>query len=808
LNLDAAGATNSVFLNNAGVAGSFILNGLAVRNLLEEALLDAANAAKAVSALAAGATNAQKAAAALPFQYSPVGAANTATIDLGSGIADGIYFGAAAANVDGEVFFGYAVVNKNLIETLIVEGTRLVDGEIVLLTTLGDAEFVATGELVDGKDDFYELIPGDLVEALKAPVQQQIITELSTQYDFTSRGVFGQVTLTSSALSQRFGAETLLVVEEIAKQGIDGMVAERAAALGLVFRDTAPSATPARNVTNPLYSQQVYNPAIVGNANLIFPGVAFTRVSFESSNRDVLDVDSTGRITVRRLEVDGTATVTMRLEFDSQEFTYTTTYRALTVSSYNREILNQLHAVQLSTADTSITLEGRRVIQGLSLELENPVSEAYTDYSKTSRPFLLVDSGILISTSAGVTTSGVSQAQLDDTALTGGQNFGWFLNYGQSTARAITNLSQLTPGTYTLTAVIQFDTTGTTPLEVTRRVSLTVLSAADATAAVLAGVKPGSLLPGGLITTETAAASLSRNSTILGVVVDWTISTPTSNSFTDAVNDTAGVKLAELTTSKSTTTLNVTRNYSDQKLLVRASLGRGYFDPQGDLQEEGALTGNPIVNYEFTVRANSVAAIRTRVLTALANQYRSIPNFVALGSTGATLVESLYVASGASTLTLDIATKISFGFATTEVGYVVLPGTTSAFADVNIATLSGVDYYVIVRTSGGQDVGSGLYNLSGFAGGSGLTGTNLFGSSGATDIPFLVIDAQSGEVFLNDDSFDAFDTSGIVAPKEFKFTIFTRVRLSVGTNPAVYEIDDSTLRRDVVLFKNPSAPSA
>jgi hypothetical protein len=40
---------------------------------------------------------------------------------------------------------------------------------------------------------------------------------------------------------------------------------------------------------------------------------------------------------------------------------------------------------------------------------------------------------------------------------------------------------------------------------------------------------------------------------------------------------------------------------------------------------------------------------------------------------------------------------------------------------------------------------------------------------------------------------------------DFKFTIFIRVRLSVVTNPAVFEIDDSSLRRDVVIFKNPTA---
>jgi hypothetical protein len=41
----------------------------------------------------------------------------------------------------------------------------VVDGEIVLLTSLGDDEFEAVGELEDGEDDFYELIIGQTLRS-------------------------------------------------------------------------------------------------------------------------------------------------------------------------------------------------------------------------------------------------------------------------------------------------------------------------------------------------------------------------------------------------------------------------------------------------------------------------------------------------------------------------------------------------------------------------------------------------------------------------------------------------------------------
>jgi hypothetical protein len=288
----------------------------------------------------------------------------------------------------------------------------------------------------------------------------------------------------------------------------------------------------------------------------------------------------------------------------------------------------------------------------------------------------------------------------------------------------------------------------------------------------------------------------------LGIVVNWTISTPNSGLQRLSVDDTDGVLLATLSTIRSNTTLNVTRNYSDQKLLLRAQLVEGFFNSRGVITGGNAvtdrLTGNPLINYEFTVKANSVAAIRARVLEELEDQFISVPKFVQFASQGATLIENLYEFTSSDSLELDSSALISFEIATTEDGYYVLPGA---------ATLTGtVEYFVVVRQSGlTRDTGSGVFNTTGFLGGSGLTGGSLFGSSGAIDIPFLVISASTGEVFLNNSSDDAFVTSGITAPVEFEITIITRVKLNTDSNPDTFEINDTTLRQDVVLFKNPTA---
>jgi hypothetical protein len=224
---------------------------------------------------------------------------------------------------------------------------------------------------------------------------------------------------------------------------------------------------------------------------------------------------------------------------------------------------------------------------------------------------------------------------------------------------------------------------------------------------------------------------------------------------------------------------------------------------ESGVREVGSFTGAPQVNYEFTVRANTNAVIKNRILTEIKTQYDKLPDFVALGSDGAVVVNNLYKFNSS---TLDVNALFSYGFETSEVGYYVLPGSNSPFASVNTTTLSGVDFYVLVRTSGTIDAGSGLFDTSGFVGGSGLTAANLFGGSGADDVPFLVISRASGIVYLNESGVTAWaENSGITSPIDFKFTIFTRVRLNTDSVATTYEVDDSSLRHDVVIFKNPTS---
>jgi hypothetical protein len=71
-------------------------------------------------------------------------------------------------------------------------------------------------------------------------------------------------------------------------------------------------------------------------------------------------------------------------------------------------------------------------------------------------------------------------------------------------------------------------------------------------------------------------------------------------------------------------------------------------------------------------------------------------------------------------------------------------------------------------------------------------------------VPFLVISRASGIVYLNESGVTAWaENIGITTTIDFKFKIFTRVRLNTDLVATTYEIDDSSLKHDVVIFKNP-----
>jgi hypothetical protein len=840
-----------------------ILNALVVRDLIEEALLQSADAKVAVAALVAP-TPAQVAAAAAPFQYAP--ASNdynpgAITAAQGEGIANGFYFGAAPANEDGDILFGYGVVVKNQLRHFIIEGTRLVDGEVVLMSQLGDDEYEAVGELEDGKDDFYELIPQDIEKFLGADSatktvvedQHELIQQVAAGYDFSSRAVFGIPTISPSGYSTRFGAETFLVAEDLIKNALPGMVAEQAAAAALVFSN--PISTKVTS-TRPLFSQQTgAGKLITLAANTNFYGnLVFSRLSFESSNRDVLDIANDGFINVRNLTADGFSDVKMTLEFGDQVFTYTTRYTAKTVESYNLGILNALHTRQLAASataanDPSIEIAGARVLQGISVPLETPASSEYSTYSVAQSPYV-TGSGNAILTGVSTPTfvpvvaigSGITSGLL--TASGSVANFGWYVNYGQSTQKSITNLNELTAGSYVLTAVILYDRAATpSPLEVSRRVNVTILSEVDAVALVSAAIKPGTLLPNGQITSEAKVDLLRYSSEVIGVYVDWALVNSAGAPAQPTNSASGGLLVASvgLKAGGGAFQLDPTRNYTDEKIFLRASILKGLLPvvttdaTSQTATQQGTFTGSPQSNFEFTVKANPVSEIGTRIEAKLATWMALVPSSVPLtvGTDGATelIVNAAQYASGiellrTNTLTAPATNVISdtpdfrYAITTTEAGYYVLPAfvatadpSATALATYNTTTLSGISYYVVFKIAGANpDLGSGFARIDGnpaqtYEGDSGIT---IVGAEVTNDYPFLVINAVSGEVRTYEaPSPDDVVTAALAFPggsravDDFTFTVVGRVLLSTDTVAETKQVNSSKITKEVTLYRDP-----
>jgi hypothetical protein len=474
-------------------------------------------------------------------------------------------------------------------------------------------------------------------------------------------------TIAPSGYSSRFGAETFLVAEDLFKNAVQGMVAEQAVRVATTFQNllsrdatiTDP-AGPAR--TRTLYSGQtgqgvaftLTTPGTTSTVTRRNDGAffyntnAFTRVSFESSNRDVLDVQNDGTINVRNLTSDGSAVVTMTLEFDNQIFTYTTSYTAKTVASYNRDILDALHTVQQSAkapVDQSIDFAGKRVLAGLSVPLESPASTDYANYSVGRAPYvaatlsnkiLAVDGSSVAPQDVVYINSGITSGLL--TASGSQANFGWYLNYGQSTQRSIRNLNELTPGTYTLTAVILFDRNANNPQEITRRVTVTILSEVDAVALVSAAIKPGTLLPGGQISSEDKIDLSRYNSEVIGLYVDWTLIDPVDNSADSTYSNRSNLLVSSiaLKTGGGAFQLTPTQNYTDEKIFLRANILRGVLPNvlssaiAQAADSTGSLTGQPQRNFEFTILANPVADIAARIEGRLATWFSLLPSSIQL----------------------------------------------------------------------------------------------------------------------------------------------------------------------------------
>jgi hypothetical protein len=210
------------------------------------------------------------------------------------------------------------------------------------------------------------------------------------------------------------------------------------------------------------------------------------------------------------------------------------------------------------------------------------------------------------------------------------------------------------------------------------------------------------------------------------------------------------------------------------------------------------------VIFEFRVLPNTQPVIQSRILGLFDDQFENIPLYAQLPSSGVQLFSGIYAITESSGVTSDPATKLIFGFSTSVAGFYVLPGSNSDFEDVDLGTFANIDYYILVSGVGEVDKGSGVFNTSGFVlGSSGLTAGDQFGAEGgANDVPFLIIDAATGSVFVLDDTV----LDGSSTPAVFKLTIFTRILLDTDSDPTTFEVNQ-VVSQDMIIFKNPSVSS-
>jgi hypothetical protein len=450
--------------------------------------------------------------------------------------------------------------------------------------------------------------------------------------------------------------------------------------------------------------------------------------------------------------------------------------------------------------------------------LESPESPNYVEPRKLTTPVsqnrFLVKSGILSDVGTIITTSGatglvlagsgsetISAATVDATS---GPRFGWFLNYGQSSSKAIYNLNEITaPGTYVLTAVARYNTTGA-PALVTRRVSVTIISEADAIARAAAEIKPGTLLANGDVTAATV--DLSNATSVIGVNVRWEIAGATGTGFgTSTVKDGNSLNLVSIKENGVSLTaraqqLSITRNYSDQKFFLRGTLVKGYLQPRDTsgvvaITDAGFTTftgSNTTRTYEFTVKANSLANLTIRAEGLLKDNFIKTPLFISLPNSGNTLIDSSTIVQPAGsgvyrTSGLDVI-NVRYDFASVPTGYYVLPfasgvvgATAASLADPLSA--SGITHYMIVSGTAPSTivVQSGTITLANY------NGSGLF-----------LLNAANGQI----DVVDATQfPSAATKVATFEASLVARVLLSTDTVPTTYNVN-KTIAHPFTVFKN------
>jgi hypothetical protein len=355
-------------------------------------------------------------------------------------------------------------------------------------------------------------------------------------------------------------------------------------------------------------------------------------------------------------------------------------------------------------------------------------------------------------------------------------------------------------------------------------------------------IKPANLLANGFVTSR--VVDLPNATSVIGVNIRWSVKSATQTSFTTGdvnIADSTEKTYVAISGNPIASTVDpvapksapahlqrlvITRNYFDEKFFLRAELVDGVLSPRG-VQDGTTVSGatpfvaaNASKDYEFTVRANSTAAILARVLESNKNLFSITPAFLTRPAD-----EAAIVASGTAykpVTTLDNV-NVRYEFGVVPAGYYVLSaigttqvGVTSGNISANPLSDSGVGYYVLVKESGTARIPSDFVvdlrtsgNILSTGALNDVIGTLADGTSGvtflqgeptvaSTDVVYLVLNTVTGQVATNYQA--AMTEATATARSTFEFEIVARLLLSTDTVASTYQIDNRSLKHKITLF--------
>jgi hypothetical protein len=354
-------------------------------------------------------------------------------------------------------------------------------------------------------------------------------------------------------------------------------------------------------------------------------------------------------------------------------------------------------------------------------------------------------------------------------------------------------------------------------------------------------IKPANLLANGFVTSR--VVDLPNATSVIGVNIRWSFKSAAGTSFTTGnvnIADSTGKTYVAITGNPAASTadpvapksapahlqrLVITRNYFDEKFFLRAELVDGVLSPRGVdtvtvVGRTPFVAANASKDYEFTVRANSTAAILARVLESNKNLFSITPAFLSRPANEATIVSSGTAYKPETTLD-DVNVRYEFGVV--PAGYYVLSavgptqvGVTSGNISADPLSDSGVGYYVLVKESGTARIPSDFVvdlRTSGNILANGtlndLIGTLADGTDdvtflqgnptvASTDVVYLVLNTVTGQVATNYQAIMPAATA--TARSTFEFEIVARLLLSTDTVDSTYQVDNRSLKHKITLF--------